>query len=118
MLKAKAQTVGATTKVVTSKVQYSTIESDLIVARVAQTAGIKESNVRNALRGITEAIRYFVINGHSVDLGKFGNLRLSVNASSVAKASQVSSDLVQSIGFNYTPSTSIKNELANISFKS
>lgn len=102
-------------RLVTKKVQYSTIKSDLLIARMAQTAGIKESTARNAFLGIAEAVRYFVLNGHSINLGKFGYLKVGVNAQSVAKASQVNKDLVQKVFLNYLPSTAIKAELANIS---
>ncbi len=76
-LKQSVGKVAGEQRLVTSAERYSTIGTDLIVARVAQTAGIKEATVRSAILGAKEAVRYFVMNGHSVNLGHFGNIRLS-----------------------------------------
>jgi len=96
-LKQSVGKVAGEQRLVTSAERYSTIDSDPIVARVAQTAGIKEATVRSAILGIKEAIRYFVMNGHSVNLGDFGNLRLSAQGKAVAQKSQVSSYLLSGI---------------------
>ncbi len=103
---------------VTRSQRYSTIGSDLICARVAQNSNIKQTTVRNALLGIKEAVRYFVLNGHSVNLGKFGIISLSVSAQSVPQASQVSRDLIRNVSLKYNASTTVKEALQNISFTS
>lgn len=117
-LQAATRQVLGKSMVVTQKTTYSTIPSKLLIARVAQTANIKENTARAALLGIKEAVRYFVINGHSVNLGKFGYLKLRAQASSVAKASQVSAELIKKITIGYQPSKDIKGALAEISFTS
>lgn len=103
-------------RAVTSQIRYSTIPSDLLIARVAQTANIKESTAKAAILGFKEAIRYFVMNGHSVNLGKFGYLKAGVQAQSVAQAKQVSAELIKGVKVAYTPSKEIKAELASINF--
>lgn len=72
VLKTQNRVVAGQERITTSKVNYSTIGSDLICARVAQTANIKVTTVKSALLGIKEAVRYFVCNGHSVNLGPMG----------------------------------------------
>ena len=72
VLKTQNRVVAGQERITTSKVNYSTIGSDLIYARVAQTANIKVTTVKSALLGIKEAVRYFVCNGHSVNLGPMG----------------------------------------------
>ena len=89
-LKSNVQNVFGKQRLVTRAERYSTIGSDLIVARVAQTAGIKEANVQKAIMGIREAVRYFVLNGHSVDLGDFGSIKLVAQGKAVATKAQVS----------------------------
>lgn len=103
-------------RMVTQKTTYSTIPPQLLISRVSQTANIKESTTRAALLGIKEAVRYFVINGHSVNLGKFGFLRLRLSAQSVAKATQVSPELIKKLSIGYLPSTDVKKALADIGF--
>ena len=72
VLKTQNRVVAGQERITTSKVNYSTIGSDLICARVAQTANIKVTTVKSAILGIKEAVRYFVCNGHSVNLGPMG----------------------------------------------
>ncbi|GEM_PF-3467341 len=127
-LKQSVRKVAGEQRLVTTAERYSTIGSDLIVARVAQTAGIKEATVRSAILGIKEAtvrsailgikeaVRYFVMNGHSVNLGDFGNIRLSAQGKAVAQKSQVSRYLLSGIVLRYAPSVKVKNALASINF--
>lgn len=115
-LKVATKEVFGTAKVTTSKQTYSTIESDLIIKRVAQTANMKENEVRAAMLGITEALRYFALNGHSIKFGDFGTFKVGTSVASVAQASQCSTDLIVSVGLNYTPSAKVKEALSNISF--
>ena len=116
VLQTKQTTVNGEERIQTSRVSYSTISSDLICARVAQTANIKVTTVKNALLGIKEAVRYFVLNGHSVNLGPLGIISVSVSADSVAQAKQVNRNLLRGLTYSYRPSTQIKEELANIKF--
>lgn len=116
VLKTETRNVNGEEKLTTTRVNYSTIGSDLICARIAQTANIKVTTVKSALLGIKEAVRYFVLNGHSVNLGPLGIIGVAVSADTVAKASQVHRDLIRGISYSYRPSTEIKSHLANIKF--
>ena len=117
-LKGNVQNVFGKQRLVTRAERYSTIGSELIVARVAQTAGIKEANVQKAIMGIREAVRYFVLNGHSVDLGDFGAIRLVAQGKAVATKAQVSRYLLRGIKILYSPSKKVRNTLENINFTS
>ena len=75
-LSSKIQKVLTNNRMVTRNVRYSTIGSDLIIARCAQVANVKPATVRSGILGLKEAVRYFVVNGHHVNLGKLGILRL------------------------------------------
>lgn len=101
----------------TRPVRYTTIAGDTLVARVAQTANVKPATVRSGIQGIKEAVRYFVMNGHHVNLGRLGFLTLHVEGAAVAQASQVSANLVKRISVGYTPSTEVKTMVENISFE-
>lgn len=100
--------------IVTEKKTYSSIPSQMLIARVAQTANIKTNTAKAALLGIKEAVRYFVMNGHSVNLGQLGFLKLGVSAGSVARKEQVSADLIRKVTISYQPSKAVKQELANV----
>ena len=116
VLQTTSRNVNGEERLTTNRVNYSTIGSDLICARIAQTANIKVTTVKSALLGIKEAVRYFVLNGHSVNLGPFGIIGVAISADTVAKASQVNRNLIRGINYSYRPSTEIKSHLANIKF--
>ena len=75
-LKSNIQKLMSEPRMVTRNVRYTTIGSDLIIARCSQVANVKESTVKSGIMGLKEAVRYFVVNGHHVNLGKLGILRL------------------------------------------
>ena len=117
-VKVATQSLFGSAAVVTSKQTYSTITSDVIIKRVAQTANMKENEVKAAFLGAKEALRYFVLNGHAVKFGDFGTFKVGTKVNSVAQASQCSTDLISSVSLNYTPSAKVKEALSNISFNS
>ena len=117
-LKSNIQKLMSEPRMVTRNVRYSTIGSDLIIARCAQVANVKPATVRSGILGLKEAVRYFVVNGHHVNLGKLGILRLKINAKSVAQEDQISADLISRITIGYQPSVEVKEILSNISLES
>ena len=75
-LSSKIQKVLTNDRMVTRNIRYSTIGSDLIIARCSQVANVKPATVRSGILGLKEAVCYFVVNGHHVNLGKLCILRL------------------------------------------
>ena len=61
-----------------------------------------------------EAISYFVLNGHHVDLGKFGILGIRSKQLSAVDYEQVNANLVKRMTIGYTPSVEIKQALASL----
>ena len=59
-------------RVIGHVVRYSVIKEDELVSYAAQSSHIPESTLLASTLAIREAITYFVLNGHHVDLGKFG----------------------------------------------
>ena len=87
--------------------RYSTIPSKEVVAYAAQSANVPESAITQAALAVKEAIRYFILNGHHVNLGKFGILGIGISASAAVSSEQVSKDLVKKLKISYRPSTEI-----------
>lgn len=106
--------VGGKDRLITTKEQYSTITPEVLVARIAQSANIKDTDVVQSLHAIEDAILYFVLNGHHVNLGRLGIFGMAASIATVAQPQQCSIDLVKKLRIGYVPSTSIKQEIANI----
>jgi hypothetical protein len=99
-------------RVVGRAVRYSTVKGDEIVSYASQSSHIPESTLRACTLAVREAISYFVLNGHHVNLGKFGILGIRSKQQSAVDYEQVSASLVKRITIGYTPSVEIKQALA------
>ena len=99
-------------RVVGRAVRYSTVKGDEIVSYASQSSHIPESTLRASTLAVREAISYFVLNGHHVNLGKFGILGIRSKQQSAVDYEQVSASLVKRITIGYTPSVEIKQALA------
>lgn len=88
------------------------IKEEDVVTYAAQSAGIPESMMRACTLAIADAISFYVINGHKVSFGKFGNFRLKVENTCVDTLEECQIDTVKRTNLHFTPSTKIK-ELLN-----
>lgn len=97
--------------------RYSTISEKEVVAYAAQSAHVPASSITNAALAIRQAIEYFVINGHHVNLGKFGFLGIGVKAKSAFTKEEVSADLIQKLSLRYRPSVEVNELLGSVELK-
>ena len=101
-------------RVVARAVRYSTVKSDELTSYAAQSSHIPESTLRACTLAMREAISYFVLNGHHVNLGKFGILGIRSTQKSATDAEEVSARLVKRVSIGFTPSVEIKNAIAQM----
>jgi len=113
-VKGKMQRVAVmnSNRVVGRAVRYSTVKGDQLVSYASQSSHIPESTLRACTLAMREAISYFVLNGHHVNLGKFGYLGVHSKQLSAVDYEQVNASLVKRITIGYTPSVEIKQALA------
>lgn len=95
-------------RVLARSVRYSTVKANECVSYAANSSHIPESTLRAACLAMKEAISYFVLNGHHVNLGKFGILGVRSRQKSANDKEQVKSDLVKRVTIGYAPSVEIK----------
>ena len=95
-------------------VRYSNVKGDEMVSYASQSSHIPESTLRACTLAMREAISYFVLNGHHVDLGKFGILGIRSKQLSAVDYEQVNASLVKRMTIGYTPSVEIKQALASL----
>ena len=101
-------------RVVARAVRYSTVKQDELVSYAAQSSHIPESTLRACTLAMREAVSYFVLNGHHVDLGKFGILGIRSSQKSASDAEDVSAKKVRRMTVGFTPSKEIKEAIANM----
>ena len=104
-------------RVIGHAVRYSTVKEDELVSYTAQSSHIPESTLLASTIAICEAISFFVLNGHHVDLGKFGIFGIRSKQKAVTDAEQVDTSLVKHLTVGFKPSTDIKEAIANLRFE-
>ena len=101
-------------RVVAHAVRYSTVKGDELISYASQSSHIPESTLLACTLAIREAISYFVLNGHHVDLGKFGILGIRSSQKSATDAEEVNARLVKRMTIGFKPSTEIKDAIAHM----
>ena len=101
-------------RVVAKAVRYSTVKQDELTSYAAQSSHIPESTLRACTLAMREAISYFVLNGHHVNLGKFGTFGIRTQQKAVTDAEEVKAGLVTRVTIGFTPSAEIKKAIAAI----
>ena len=101
-------------RVVAHAVRYSIVKGDMLISYAAQSSHIPESTLLACTLAVREAISYFVLNGHHVDLGKFGILGIRSSQKSATDAEEVNARLVKRVTIGFTPSVEIKNAIAQM----
>lgn len=93
-------------------------ESDFI-AYAANAAHVPESMMITAKRAIFEAINYFVLNGHAVQLEGLGSFSPRINSKTTQNPEDVSAELITRKYIKFNPSGEIQALCAaeNISFE-
>ena len=87
------------------KLNTSTIGEKELIQYVSNTAFVPPSVIKAALLAISEAITYFVINGHYVTFEDFGSFFLRIDTKAVRDREEVSVGQVKrtTLGFRAAP---------------
>lgn len=117
-VKARQQTIGVGPNkgqlgfILTAEL-YNQISTDKVISQAHKNSGISSGALRAAWEAIGEVIEDWATEGHSVAIPGLGSMRFSVRASSVLDVKDVSTSLITSRRIVFTPSTDIKQVLAN-----
>ena len=101
-------------RIIGHAVHYSTVKEDELVSYAAHSSHIPESTLIASTLAIREAISFFVLNGHHVELGKFGIFGVRSKQKAATDANQVNAGLVKHLTVGFKPSTEIKEAIADI----
>lgn len=108
-------------------VPFSTITEREINKWAAEFMKVSEAQMKAAFQALTDAIQYFVMNGHSVTLGELGNFSFSTKSGvwdektkkwkSAGKTviGDVSADAIRACYVRFRPSTELRRRLGGAS---
>ena len=104
-----------TEKLVGRAVNYRTIPYSEIISYAAQAASVPESNIEISMEALYDAMNYFVMNGHRVQLPHLGTFYLKARVKSTATKEEFvanfSKDLRQ-ISIRFLPAPELKAMIA------
>ena len=84
-------------KLVGQAVRYTTIDYASVVSYAAKAANVPESSVEMAMEAIFDAMNYFVLNGHSVQIPNLGTFSLSVSVKSSTSEAEFSANFAKNL---------------------
>ena len=114
--KQKLQKVGKyadTYRFVLSPELYIALTQNKVISEAALRSGISKGVMQACWDAAGEVIKAWATEGHSVALPGLGTMRFGLRAKSVATVDEVKSKLITSRKIVFTPSTDLKDELAN-----
>ena len=92
---------------------YTTLNQNKVIKEAALRSGISKGVMQAAWDAAGEVIKAWATEGHSVAIPGLGNMRFGLRAKSVANVNEVKSGLIRSRRIIFTPTTDLKEELAD-----
>jgi len=101
------------------QVTYPTIKSKDLLAYAANAANVPLANIECCVQGLFEAINYFVLNGHAVQLEGLGSFSPRINSKTTQNPDEVGAELITRKYIKFNPSGDVQALCAaeNISFE-
>ena len=84
-------------KLVGQAVRYTTIDYASVVSYAAKAANVPESSVEMAMEALFDAMNYFVLNGHSVQIPNLGTFSLCVSVKSSTSEAEFSANFAKNL---------------------
>ena len=91
---------------------YSKLSQSKVIQEAAMRSGISKGSINAAWDALSEVIKAWATEGHSVAVPGLGTMRFGLRATSVADVNQVASSLITRRRVIFTPTVEIKDELA------
>ena len=91
---------------------YSKLSQSKVIQEAALRSGISKGSINAAWDALSEVIKAWATEGHSVAVPGLGSMRFGLRATSVSDVSKVASSLITTRRVIFTPSVEIKDELA------
>ena len=92
---------------------YIALNQAKVIREAALRSGVSQGVMKACWDAAGEVIKAWATEGHSVALPGLGSMRFGLRAKSVAKVEDVKTSLISSRRIIFTPTTALKEELAN-----
>ena len=92
---------------------YSTLTQTKVIREAALRSGVSQGVMKACWEAAGEVIKAWATEGHSVALPGLGSMRFGLRSKAVENVNDVKAGLISSRRIIFTPSTDLKDELAN-----
>ena len=96
---------------------YAQLAQDKVIKEAALRSGVSRGIMQACWDAAGEVIKAWATEGHSVPLPGLGTVRFSVRSKAVENLEDVKTNLINSRRIVFTPSTDVKDELADTSIQ-
>ena len=96
---------------------YATLNQNKVIKEAALRSGISRGVMQACWDAAGEVIKAWATEGHSVAIPGLGSMRFGLRAKSVATVNEVKAGLIRSRRIIFTPTTDLKEELADTSIQ-
>ncbi len=94
---------------------YIALKTSKVIREAALRSGVSQGVMQACWDAAGEVIKAWATEGHSVALPGLGTMRFTLRSKAVANVEDVKANLIKSRRIVFTPSVSLKEELANTS---
>lgn len=105
-----------TEKLVGRAVRYSTISYSDVISYAAQAASVPESNIEISMEALFDAMNFFVMNGHRVQIPHLGTFYLKVCVKSTETKEEFVANFsknLRNISIRFLPAPELKDKIAS-----
>ena len=101
---------------VLSTEMYNRLSDEKVIAEASAHSGISQAILKASCAAVADVLMSWISEGHSVSIPYLGTMRFGLNSKSVSNVAEVGTDLITARKVIFSPSTEIKDALANTSF--
>lgn len=98
--------------------RYSTIGYDAIVAYAAKAAAVPESSIEMSMEALFDAMNYFVLNGHSVQIPNLGTFSIGVRVKTTETEAEFTNNFdrnLRGVQIHFLPDSDLKAMISSTS---
>lgn len=98
---------------VVKPLRYNTIKSNQILEHCASMAMVPKTYVVATVEALSQSIKHYLLNGHSVEIPGLGIFRTSVTYNVVTNSKDAGMEQIRQINVRFLPSSDLKEVIKN-----
>ena len=98
-------------------VTEESISLQLFAGQIAGRSSLTRGDIENVLENFLDELPLFLMMGHSIKLGTFGTLRLTLSSEGALTEDEFTVEMIRGVHVVFTPSPEFKRALLSIKYE-